>query len=211
MGISTKLFLIGVGIGVVLVLALLQAWGTYLDRSNFDAAQPRVIRPLATARLQQSINFYQKFPRPWFSQPLSSDSASWKLTSLEGARTTLREFKGRVVFLNFWNTSCISCIEEMPGITKLGRSLHDPRIVFFALTDEHRTVVDRFLSQIKVELPPVYLYEDEPPAPLTVPGVPTTYILAADGTLVFTHSGGLNWDDDKAREYLLNLAAQAPK
>jgi thiol-disulfide isomerase/thioredoxin len=207
MRLSAKSLIIGGGIGIVLVLVLLEAWGAYLDRSNYEAAQPKVIVPLTPARLQRTTEVYKNFPRPWFPQTLSSDATSWNLTPLQGARTTLREFKGRVVVLNFWNTSCISCIEEMPGIKKLNESLHDPRIVFAAVTNEPRPVVDKFLGATKVEFPPVYLYEEEPPAPVAVPGVPTTYIVAADGRLVFTHSGGLNWDDDGARAYLLNLAA----
>jgi hypothetical protein len=100
----------------------------------------------------------------------------------------------------------------MPGITKLYSSLRDPRIVFAAVTEDPRTVVDKFLRQINIGLP-VYLYEQKPPASLSVSGVPTTYILAADGELVFTHIGALNWDDNGAKAYLLNLAsrAQLPK
>lgn len=210
MRLSAKSLTIGAGIGVALVLVLLQAWGAYLDRLNYEAAQPKVILPLTPARLQRTTEIYETFPRPWFSQPLSSDAASWKLTPLKGARTTLWEFRGRVVFLNFWNTSCISCIEEMPGIKKLNDSLHDPRIIFAAVTNEPRTTVDKFLGAIKIGFPPVYLYEEEPPAPMAVPGVPTTYILAAEGRLVFAHSGGLNWDDSGARAYLLDLAARTP-
>ena len=208
MKLSAKSLMIGVGIGIALALVFLQAWGGCLDRSNYEAAQPKVIVPLTPARLQRTTEVYENFQRPWFSQPLSSDAARWKLTPLQGARTTLREFAGRVVVLNFWNTSCISCIEEMPGFKKLNESLHDPRVVFAAVTNEPRPVVDEFLTATKVGFPPVYLYEEEPPAPLAVPGVPTTYILATDGTLVFTHSGGLNWDDNGARAYLLNLAAR---
>jgi len=108
MRISVKSFLVGAGIGIALVLALLQTWGSYLDRSITEAAQPHLIAPLKPARWQHSMDTYQSFPRPWFSQPLSPDAANWKLTPLEGPPVTLGELKGRVMFLNFWDTSCIA-------------------------------------------------------------------------------------------------------
>ena len=204
MRVSAKSFLLGAGIGVVSVLVLLQTWGSYLDRSTTEAAQPHLITPLR----QYSTEAYENFPRPWFSQSLSPDAADWKLTPLEGLPTTFGQLKGSVVFLNFWNTGCIPCMEEMSGIAKLANSLHDARIVFVAVTQDPRTQVDKFLKLNKIGLP-IYLSEQEPPASLPSPGVPTTYILDAGGEVVFMHTGALNWDDNGAKAFLLNLASRA--
>jgi thiol-disulfide isomerase/thioredoxin len=208
MRVSAKSFLFGAGIGVASVLVLLQTWGSYLDRSIIKAAQPHVITPLK----QYSTEAYEYFPRPWFFQSLSPDAADWKLTPLEGPSITLGQLKGRVVFLNFWSTSCVPCMEEMPGIAKLSSSLHDARIAFVAVTEDPRTQVDKFLRLNKIGLP-LYLSEQEPPDSFPTTAVPTTYILVGDGQLVFMHSGALNWDDNGAKAYLLNLAsrAQLPK
>jgi thiol-disulfide isomerase/thioredoxin len=200
-----KSFLFGAGIGVVLTLGGLQSWGTYLDRSITEAAQPHLITPLK--RRQYSDEAYQKFPRPWFSQSLSSDAENWKLAPTEGPPITLRSLKGKVVFLNFWETSCIACMEEMPGIASLHRSLNDERIAFVAVSQDERAQVESFLRQNKIGIP-VFLSDREPPPALPVPGVPTTYIVAKDGELVFMHVGALNWNDGRARAYLLNLASE---
>jgi hypothetical protein len=61
-----------------------------------------------------------------------------------------------------------------------------------------RTLVNKFLSQTKIGLP-VYLFEQEPPASLSVPGVPTTFVLAADGKIVFMHSGGIGMTTEPRR------------
>jgi len=204
MGVSAKSFLLGAGIGVASVLVLLQTWGSYLDRSTIEAAQPHVTRPLR----QYPTEAYENFARPWFYHSLSPDAADWKLTPLEGPPTTLGQLKGRVVFLNFWSTSCVPCMEEMPGIAKLSSSLHDARIAFVAVTQDPRTQVDKFLRLNKVGIP-LYLSEQEPPDSFPTTAVPTTYILAADGELVFMHTGALNWDDNGAKTYLLGLASRA--
>jgi peroxiredoxin len=43
------------------------------------------------------------------------------VSGLNGERITLRELKGRVVFLNFWATWCPPCKEEMPSMERLHR------------------------------------------------------------------------------------------
>ena len=36
---------------------------------------------------------------------------------LDGSRHTTADFKGKVTLVNFWATSCVTCIAEMPQIT----------------------------------------------------------------------------------------------
>jgi thiol-disulfide isomerase/thioredoxin len=38
----------------------------------------------------------------------------FELEDLKGNKVRLSDFKGKVVFLNFWATWCPSCREEMP-------------------------------------------------------------------------------------------------
>jgi len=207
MTFSWKSFLLGAGSGMALSLALIQLWGTYLDRSLADVAQPHILRPLRPSRWHASPVAYENLPHPWFPQDLSGNASSWKLTPLEGAPITLAQFKGRVLFLNFWSTSCAPCIEEMPGIAKLYKSLNDERIAFIAVTQERRQEVSNFLKENNLGVP-VYLSEQDPPHELSAPGVPTTFVLARNGSVVLMHAGALNWDDDRARAYLLKLAAE---
>jgi peroxiredoxin len=35
---------------------------------------------------------------------------------LDGTRTTTEDFKGKVTLVNFWATSCVTCVAEMPQI-----------------------------------------------------------------------------------------------
>lgn len=39
-------------------------------------------------------------------------------TTLEGERLSTRQLLGKVVYLNFWATSCATCIKEMPDVVK---------------------------------------------------------------------------------------------
>lgn len=200
-----KNFLFGLGAGTALTLLLLQVWGNYLERSNTEYAYPRILRPFGHVYPQPSLQAFANLPHPWVPQTLNNVDVTWQLTPIAGAPVTLSQLRGKVLFLNFWATSCGPCIEEMPGISTLYRSLKNERIAFVAVTRERRTEVSKFLEQNEIGVP-VYLTDQDPPKGLPVPGVPTTFILDGNGDVVFMHAGALNWDDDQARAYLLDLA-----
>jgi thiol-disulfide isomerase/thioredoxin len=119
----------------------------------------------------------------------------------------LADLKGKVVFLDFWSTTCAPCLAEMPGIERLSASLKDQPVAFLAVSREDGRKVRKFLESSKLSLP-VYLARKDPPEDLAAAGVPTTVILDRNGAAVFHHVGALNWDDDNARNYIRGLASQ---
>lgn len=84
----------------------------------------------------------------WFaSRPESAPAVSYTL--LDGSTLTTDDLKGKVVLINFWATSCVSCVKEMPqlaathakfkdrGFDTVAVSMHyDPpaRVAMFAET-----------------------------------------------------------------------------
>lgn len=40
-------------------------------------------------------------------------------TTLDGERISMRDLRGKVVYINFWATSCATCIKEMPDVIKI--------------------------------------------------------------------------------------------
>jgi thiol-disulfide isomerase/thioredoxin len=204
---SKKAFLFGLGAGIAVTLVALQLWSNHLKRAITENAQPRILHPFGHAE-QPSPNAFASFPRPWFPESLSSVDTGWKLTPIDGAPITLAQFKGKVLFLNFWSTRCSPCIAEMPGIARLYHSLHDERVAFAAVSDEARPKMSSFLRENNLQVP-VYLAGQKPPENLSVGAIPTTFILDSSGIPVFMHRGPLNWDDDGARAYLLQLAERA--
>ena len=49
---------------------------------------------------------------------------------------TLADFKGKVVFLNFWATWCKPCEEEMPGMERLYQKYKDKGLVVLAISED---------------------------------------------------------------------------
>jgi len=51
----------------------------------------------------------------FWSRPAAPDI---QFVTLDGEATSLRQLRGRVVFVNFWATSCATCIKEMPDLIR---------------------------------------------------------------------------------------------
>lgn len=70
------------------------------------------------------------------------------LTDLEGNSVTLSDFRGKVVFINFWATSCPSCRAQMPEIEDVYQEYKSQDVVVIGvnlLEDENE--VRRYVQQ----------------------------------------------------------------
>jgi thiol-disulfide isomerase/thioredoxin len=202
-----KHFLLGLGVGIALALGAVQFWSSFMVHTIADNSQPSLLRSFTKIRPELRDVPPDLFPKPWLPESQAGDVGGWQLESLNGKTLTLKDFRGKVLFLNFWSTSCAPCLDEMPGIVRLMAHLPDSQIGFAAVTEEDPSQVKDFLQKNKLALP-IYFSRQPPPQNLPVLGVPTTYVLNKEGAVVFQHLGPLNWDDDASRAYLLRLAAQ---
>ena len=41
-----------------------------------------------------------------------------EFTTLDGERISMHDLRGKVVYVNFWATSCATCMKEMPDVVK---------------------------------------------------------------------------------------------
>ena len=55
------------------------------------------------------------------------------LEDLSGKRVSLKDFRGKAVFLNFWATWCPPCVVEMPSMEKLHKEFRDDGLVILAI------------------------------------------------------------------------------
>lgn len=80
-----------------------------------DVARRRALVGLAVAgAVLAGTGCSQRDPAPDFS-----------FTLLDGTKGSTRELRGKVVLLNFWATSCVSCVKEMPQLVDTHRKFRD--------------------------------------------------------------------------------------
>jgi thiol-disulfide isomerase/thioredoxin len=102
----------------------------------------------------------------------------------EGGSVRLSELKGNVVLLNVWATWCGPCKKELPVVQRMYDTYSDRNFVVLAVNvDADRKRVQPFVKQFNISLP-VYYASPEDAGPLTSMGIPSTFILGPDRTLM---------------------------
>jgi thiol-disulfide isomerase/thioredoxin len=135
---------------------------------------------------------------------------AWPIVSVsDGKRTTLEQFKGKALFINFWATWCGPCIAEMPSIEKLaGRFEGRDDVVFLLISlDREPERLTAFLRQRPL---PGRVFAPGAPLPkaFQTRGIPATFIVGKTGRIEHEHQGSTDWNRPTFVELLESLAAQ---
>lgn len=125
------------------------------------------------------------------------------LTDQYGVTHTLSDYKGKVVFLNFWATWCPPCRAEMPDIQKLyEETAEDPDaelvilgVAFPNLGDEtSEDGIRMFLEENGYTYPTVMDKDASLLAPYYITAYPTTYMIDRDGNIFGYVPGSMTKD-----------------
>lgn len=129
----------------------------------------------------------------------------FNLINEAGEVVSLRNFEGKVIFINLWATWCPPCIAEMPGIHALYEEIQgkDIEFVMISLDEDFQKAIDyRKRKNYKFD---IYQVRNRIPQMYHSSSIPTTYVIGADGRLAMTHKGMANYNTEKYKKYLLGL------
>ena len=132
------------------------------------------------------------------------------LKSLNGKEVALKDFSGKVIFINFWATWCGPCKEEMPSMEALYREFKERGFVLLAISVDYggMTPVKRFIADHRYTFP-VLLDQDSKTLDLyQVKGIPTTLIIDRKGQCIGRAVGPRNWESGDAKSILTLLLPQ---
>jgi thiol-disulfide isomerase/thioredoxin len=114
---------------------------------------------------------------------------SW--TDIRGNDFSNTQLKGRTVVLNFWHTSCIPCVAEIPILNSLVKQYAGKEVVFIASTPNSRDELKSFLMKKEFNYQQVAAID-----PKTIfspfPGWPVHLVLNKEGLIQFYALGKQN-------------------
>lgn len=128
--------------------------------------------------------------------------ATIQLEDLNGAVINMQQYKGKVLFVNFWATWCKPCVAEMPSIAAVINKFKGKHIEFLFASEEDIEQIADFKSSHDYTFNYV---QAKNTAQLNITALPTTYIFDKNGNLVFNEMGARNWNDKENIDLLLNL------
>ena len=114
--------------------------------------------------------------------------------SPDGKMVSLKDFRGKVVFLNFWATWCPPCRSEMPDMENLYKKYKDRGFALVAVNvQESADTAKRFVQKNGYTFTVLLDSNGDVSAVYSVVYIPTTYIIDKDGRLVGKAAGAREW------------------
>ena len=129
------------------------------------------------------------------------------LPTTSGHPTSLKEFRGSLVLLNFWATWCPPCVAEMPDLERLHREFKAEGLVIVAVSidTEGGKVVAPFWEKMGLTFPSLLDPSREVATRYGAWALPTSFLISPEGDVIARIPGPRDWHTDRARAVFKNL------
>jgi len=136
----------------------------------------------------------------------AAPEASVAIPTLDGSTTSLDQYKGKVVLVNFWATWCDPCKTEIPWLIEFNHKYGPKGLVILgvAMDDEGKKVVEPWVNAKRFDVKgqqeaidyPILLGTDKIADKFGgVLGLPTSVLYSRDGRKIKTKIGLIDFDD----------------
>ncbi len=137
----------------------------------------------------------------------ATDSLDVRLQNTAGRYVSLNDYRGRIVFLNFWTTWCPSCRTEMPSMERLHRKLFGKNFAVVTVNiKESAFQVKNFFEEYELTFTALLDITGEVSTGVGIRAIPTTFILDKSGKIIGRITGPRDWDSKKFVALFKNLA-----
>lgn len=107
-----------------------------------------------------------------------------EMAGADGGSIRLSQLKGNVIFINVWATWCGPCRMELPIIQRMYDKYSDRNFVVLAVNvDADRNRILPFMKRYNISLP-IYFASPEDAGQMTAEGIPSTFLIGPDRSLL---------------------------
>jgi len=153
------------------------AGNRYVDTLFDPVFQPKADKPDEDA------------PLPFL--PWETEAPDFTLPGLDGGKTSLSQYRGKVVLLDFFYRSCYPCMLAIPGLQELHHQLHDSGLVVLGVNpfDTATATLQGFLTSRGVQYPVLIDADKAVVKTWIVRAYPTLYLIDRKGNIRFNQIG----------------------
>jgi len=136
-----------------------------------------------------------------------SQAPEISVVSLDNQQLSLASLKGKVVLLNFWATWCPPCREEIPSMVKLNTFMAGKpfQMVCVSVDEGGKKAVETYFKNSGFTLPAYLDPSGQVAKTYGITGVPETFVIDKNGTIVKKVIGGLDWNSPEVIAFLEGL------
>jgi cytochrome c biogenesis protein CcmG, thiol:disulfide interchange protein DsbE len=161
--------------------------------------RPPIATPIATSEAEFNPDLIPTVVIPTVTPGLAPAIAAERL---EGGETTLAEWRGKAIILNFWATWCIPCRLEMPALQTIQDS-NENIVVVGVNYQESPERAQEFVEELGITFPMLLDRNGDLASELDVIGLPTTFFIDAEGRITGSHVGPV--EEAELQEVVQNL------
>lgn len=124
---------------------------------------------------------------------INEAATEFTLQSLDGKTVRLGDFKGKVIFLDFWASWCFPCKQELPELNKFMNGMKDKDVVVLAVNiDKKRSHAEDFLIGMGIISKGFIVLLDTDSKTIASYGaaaMPTSFVIDREGIVRYVHFG----------------------
>ena len=116
-----------------------------------------------------------------------SPAPDFTLVDIDGNTVSMADFRGKVVYLDFWASWCGPCMRQMPFMKELKKRMEGKDVVFLYISvDEDpeawkKTVAEKEIEGVHLNVPG---RQHPVPVAYAVRGIPKFMLIGRDGTII---------------------------
>ncbi|HEY5300526.1 MAG TPA: TlpA disulfide reductase family protein [Acetobacteraceae bacterium] len=114
----------------------------------------------------------------------------------DGTARRIADYAGKPVLVNLWATWCPPCVAELPSLAALARTLAPRGIHVLPVSADRggaKTVEAFYAAHAITDLPVLTDADSALMHAFAPAGLPTTYVIDAEGRIVGIEEGGMDW------------------
>lgn len=145
-----------------------------------------------------------------YAVTVGSAAPDFSLPSIDGSNTVkLSDFKGKVVYLDFWASWCGPCRVSFPVMEQLNKELKASGLSIVGVNVDEKTAdATSFLKESPVSFTLAADPKASIPEVYGVEGMPTSYLIDRHGKIRLIHKGFKKADTDALKAEITKLLGE---
>jgi cytochrome c biogenesis protein CcmG/thiol:disulfide interchange protein DsbE len=159
---------------------------------------------MQTLKLGAAVLALSALAMPSHALESGQSAPAFTLNKMGGGAITAADLKGGLVYLDFWASWCGPCKHSFPWMNEMQAKYKDKGFKIIAINlDQNSADAEAFLKTTPASFTVAFDAKGETPSKFKVKGMPSSYLMGADGTVIKVHAGFKPEDRAELEEAIL--------